>query len=270
MTSHNHDQPLLIFLHIPKTGGTTMWPILERLYGAEQVMRVNQEKRRGYSIYDAARDFLQEHAYDYSVVGGHFRSFAVHTATDRPCRFIAVLRHPVKRIISNYFFIKRKPHHWRRQRFEEIDNLEEGVELMQSNHQVRCLADLPKDVEVTEADLETAKRNVAQHFAGIGLTERFDESLILFQQALGWSTPYYFATKNAAQERPQVPDDIMQTIRERNALDLALFDWVNQRMDEQIAAQGESFQSALRTLKRANRVQGWRHQFHQFRSRLGV
>jgi hypothetical protein len=268
--AQQNGKPLIIFFHIGKNGGTTLWAVLQRLYGKGRVLRVLEDDQGGqYNVYRQVEHILRETPHKYDVIGGHLGRIGVHEALNtRPYTYITLLRNPISRTISLFFYAKRAAHHWRYERMNEIEDLKAGLLQLPANHQVRCLADLPKGTDVTEADLETAKRNIDQKFAAVGLTERFDESLILFQQALGWPTPYYFKVKNAAQERARVPDDILSLIKERNALDMALIEWMNQRMDAQIAAQGESFQSGLRALQRTNRVQGWRHQFHELRGKL--
>jgi hypothetical protein len=60
------------------------------------------------------------------------------------------------------------------------------------NEQVRRIAGVPPEKgPCTEATLEKALEHLRTDFAVSGLTERFDESLILMKRRLGWSKyPY--------------------------------------------------------------------------------
>jgi hypothetical protein len=47
--------------------------------------------------------------------------------------------------------------------------------------------------------LDIAKRNLASHFAVIGITEEFDRSLILMKRRLAWRHPFY-TSQNVSRE----------------------------------------------------------------------
>ena len=60
----------------------------------------------------------------------------------------------------------------------------------------------------------------------VGLTERFDESFILLRHAMGWRLPMYMSVNAAGDsESPSVDEDAIAAIRERNRLDLELYDF---------------------------------------------
>ena len=74
--------------------------------------------------------------------------------------------------------------------------------------------------ELDASALALAKRNL-DGFIAVGLTERFDESLIMIRRALGWRLPAYMSTNAALSGQPGDPDDGAATaIRERNLFDL--------------------------------------------------
>ena len=41
--------------------------------------------------------------------------------------------------------------------------------------------------------LERAKRHIEERFSFVGITERFDESLVLLRRTFAWKPPYYVA-----------------------------------------------------------------------------
>jgi hypothetical protein len=111
--------------------------------------------------------------------------------------------------------------------------------------------------------LERAKTNIDEHFAVAGVTERFDETLLLMKRRLDWPRPPYYVTsrvgkKNASAgqsptQRESMDPDVRAVIAEANALDLDLYAYVRDRFENDVAAEGASFQDDVRAFQDANR-----------------
>jgi hypothetical protein len=113
------------------------------------------------------------------------------------------------------------------------------------------------DKDPDSGTLEVAKGNLEQCLE-VGLTERFDESLMLFRRRLGWSMPFYLS-KNAA-PRPTPSEDVSvatrSSIKERNRIDAELYRFATELFEDAIRAEGPLFRgevAAFRTLNRAAR-----------------
>jgi len=125
---------------------------------------------------------------------------------------------------------------------------------------------------MTQTDLDKAIANLDRDFLVTGLLERFDESLILMRQQLGWKIPVY-VRENVTQKgaKPEVSDADLDVIREQNQFDIALYEHAWARFDEAIARSPQRFAEDLARLKRANRRYAvyqqlnWKH----LRPRLG-
>jgi hypothetical protein len=129
----------------------------------------------------------------------------------------------------------RHHHDARRRSLEEY--LASGLAQEMNNSQTRALVgmvEVPYGTNPPEL-LEQAKRNVEQWFSAVGLTERFDESLILFKQAFGWNKLHYVRA-NVASRREQPSDEAMRMIEEMNQLDIELYRWAEQRFQAIIDA----------------------------------
>ena len=85
--------------------------------------------------------------------------------------------------------------------------------------------------------MEIAKKNIEQHFSVVGLMERFDESLMLLKQHLGWKIPFY-QPQNVNKKRPQEEADreVIKVIERTNELDLLLYEYVKERFEQQVEA----------------------------------
>jgi hypothetical protein len=112
-----------------------------------------------------------------------------------------------------------------------------------------------RNEERPEETLARAKANLRRHFAVAGLTERFDESLVLMARQLDWPGPLFYRRANVTSNRPraeEIDPDIRARFEERNQLDRQLYCYVAQRLDAQIEKAGARFQWDLRLLQARN------------------
>jgi hypothetical protein len=104
--------PIFVFLHIPKTAGTTMRGLFNEIFGPYfHLFAVEQETKRDEN---GLRPFQLPGYFDnVMLIAGHFhRTHAVVRAiTGRRIVFISVMRDPVKRVVSHYDYLRRMPHH---------------------------------------------------------------------------------------------------------------------------------------------------------------
>jgi Sulfotransferase family len=103
MMSAARSQPLIIFLHLPKTGGTTLARIIDRQYDSSSILPLYE------SMFGNELSALpQNHLDRLRIVMGHLY-FGVHAFAARPCMYITILREPIDRVISHYYFVRHDP-----------------------------------------------------------------------------------------------------------------------------------------------------------------
>jgi hypothetical protein len=103
---------LLIFFQIPKTGGTTMKAILAHCLQDQHFdMGFDEEPPDTalwvYSTARIAKKFHQlpiERQRAVRCVMGEHVTYDINTIIDRPSKFFTILRHPVDRVISQFFY----------------------------------------------------------------------------------------------------------------------------------------------------------------------
>jgi len=96
--------PLLFFIHIPKTAGSSIHQILHREYG----------KRLGIFYDLTPREWemtLARPDHGFDCIFGHYW-FGPHARSARPYEYATLMRHPVEAILSYYFYIAHHPSHW--------------------------------------------------------------------------------------------------------------------------------------------------------------
>lgn len=251
IVSSNTSKELLIYLHIPKAGGTTLNGVINQQYARNKLFRFD-----GINNHQLFTDLPSTEQNKIQLLRGHF-AFGLHQFVSRPCTYFTVLRHPVKRVISQYYYIRNNPHNPQSQLLQSISLeeyiLKEGKNLC--NQQTNMISGLstPKNCSDIEM-LKMAQNNLDRYFTVVGITERFDETLLMLRQKLGWKMPYY-VKQNTAKNFSQVKSISQSTINlieEYGSLDLQLYERAKRKLQEQINLQGELFQKELNKQKKVN------------------
>jgi hypothetical protein len=252
----------LLFMHQMKSGGVTLRRIIEDQYNQKKIYRIDGKRFR-----KSVESFIDLPAHErkqFQVITGHM-FFGLHRFVRRPCKYITMLRHPIDRVISLYYYQLRPQHKFHiPPSMSLIDYLEQGVAVNADNGMTRFIAgkdstDVPYGQCANEL-LDRAVANVKDHFLAIGLTERFDESLVLFKRALKWEKmPYYHNKLNINPLKPQhiqLTNEALAAIKKYNRLDLQLYEYADRWFEALISQQDSSFQQELQMLYRSNQKIG--------------
>lgn len=275
----------LVFVHVPKTAGTTLKRVFAREYGHESLFKTLPEEDLEGTV-ARFRDLDHEDRSRVRLIQGHM-PFGIHQVLGEPVQYVTMLRNPVDRVVSHYYYARRLPEHYLHDAIRAGMTLKEyvttaggGLSLELDNGQTRSIAGAPHHLlEVgacTEEMLELAKQNLDRHFGAVGLLERFDESLLVFRRAFGWGIPFY-VRRNVTRNRPRVREidaDTLAVIEDHNRLDMELYRYATQRLDDRIRQLGPGFQLELRSFEALNRLYNWirpaRDRWLGFRARIGV
>jgi hypothetical protein len=250
----------VIFLHIPKSAGSTLNEIIWRQYSS----------RHTFSIYESGKfhelnQLPEVRKQEIKLINGHVE-FGIHQFLPQPSTYITLLRDPIERAISHYYYVLRTPkHHLYKIVTSKEMGLEEyiksGITKELDNGQTRLLAgpqfNSGVDVEFghcTSELLEQAKRNLSTYFKVVGLTEEFDRTLLLLKRTFGWKDIFYLA-RNVSQKRPsrqEIPAAALRAIEAQHQFDLELYHAAAAAFRQQIAEQDATFHQELRVFKVLN------------------
>jgi hypothetical protein len=260
-TTTTRNDPTIIFLHIGKTAGSTMRQVLRRQFSPSQVMVVrspvrNPRRLRREDTLEHFASLPEAERLRPRLILGH-TIFGLHELVPRPSTYITLLRDPVALVQSQYHYVRRTPGHWlydtaRSMSLEEY--IRSGVSLEMDNSQTRALSgDVSTEYgRCTPEMLATATQHIEERFTLVGMTERFDETLVLLGSAFGWSRLAYVRANVApGRQRRDLPAETRRLIEVRNELDMNLYA-LNARRFEQTVDEAPWFEDRLRRLRRNN------------------
>ena len=268
MPRHDHRQvadvqPTVIFLHIGKTAGSTMRQVLRRQFPSSEIMVVRspirdpRRLRREDTLAYFANLPEQERMRPRLILGHTI--FGLHEFVPRPSTYITLLRDPLSLVVSQYGYVRRTPGHWLHQTALQMsleEYVQSGVSLEMDNSQTRAISgDVSTEFgHCSREMLDAAARHIAESFTFVGLTERFDETLVLLGEAFGWSRLAYVRVNVAPiRERQVLPSETTAMIRGQNVLDQELYDRTADAFQRSMEVY-PSFDHDLRRLRRRNSV----------------
>jgi len=240
------DQEALIFLHIPKTAGTTLNRIIEWQYSPLSIFTIDPLGIRATP--ERFETFSEQRRRKLRVVRGHM-VYGIHEFLPQGATYITMLRDPVARLLSAYSFALRRPlNPMRRKLKRERLGVEAFVRLTpnRQNLQCRVLAGV-KDVTCDQRVLDIAKENITKSFSVVGLCERFEESLILVAKAFGWEIPYY-ENRKVSKVRPALEPSVVNMIQEYNRFDMELYEFARKRFEDSLQKKEDVMRQALAAL----------------------
>lgn len=267
LRTHQSGGGPVIFLHVPKTAGTTLGHIIERQYPRGTVHEIEPETQQAQiaafkALPHAARAHIR-------LLRGHI-GYGLHEFLDGDATYITMLRHPVDRVLSHYYYVRAEIERGTAApgdhvtfddvaRMSLVDYVRHASSADIRNGQTRLIAggmtgwDAERD-EVDTSVLDVALRTLERDVRVIGLTERFDESVLLFKQALGWSTPFYVRANVTVGKpgRAQLAPEVVAAIEDANALDMRLYARAQELFQRAVDERGPAFQRELAQFKFLN------------------
>ena len=245
---------ICVFHHVPKTAGSALRAVLESNYPGKRYVNHYDGKKKSVAFY---RDWVRKLPRRGPLcVASHGAGFLVPVLVEKGADFraVTILRDPVERVVSTYYYVLTIPaeHTGRGRRVADVIRRDElslvdiydrfaGAAVHESDEradfqiffdfQTRSLLAPWEDVgdqrygePFDESALDRTRRRLAEHYE-VGVQERFGEAVRRFARVFGWRVPDDVATRriNVGRERPRAIDaTLRETILRHNRSDAAL------------------------------------------------
>lgn len=247
------DTAPLFFLHFPRTGGTTIDEIFFNNYPSDRILKIySREEFKKYAVIEE-KDFLP-----IRYITGHLLLTNTNPTQfyGKDVRAFTFLRDPVKRLYSEYVFLKT----WRNQHLhaylndnnisfsQYVTSAEKPLKYRGKNFMTRCISGDPLEYTDLGESLEKAKDNLKNSFMFFGLQERFMESLLLLSGPAALKNILHQKRNSlnyAAVTAPMTPGEA-ELAREYNAADMELYAWARELFDARVKEQGPEFRKSLK------------------------
>ena len=181
--------------------------------------------------------------------------FGLHEILPQPATYITILRDPIDRVMSAFYFMrgyKLHPRYWKFRR--ERWTLEDFVtRLPRDNVQCKFIAGAVYEQPCTAEICTKAKDNLLRHFGVVGLLERFEESLALMKLRFGWMLKNY-SSFNVTRTRPtkrELPKSTLDLIADRNRFDIELYQCAAKLFQDAVSKNAGEVSRIVRELEAA-------------------
>lgn len=249
-----------MFVHIPKTAGTTFVLTLSRHFKGK--------KRLPQYYHVPFKDFPKHQAHylnQFDLSYGHV-PFDPSLKIERGIDYFTFLRSPRERLLSSYRHIKGDGSHGLKNKINVADYtlkdfLKSGLLKRMDNVMVRYLSNnMDKEyMTVNEEDLKTAIKNFDTNFVVFGLTEYFDESLVLLADHMKWSPLYYIKENRSSYtiDKKELDEETETLILACNKFDEILYKHALDRFFKLMNGKKDALEKGLKELREGNKKRRW-------------
>lgn len=227
-------KPLLFFVHIPKTAGTSFRFMMNDLFQEEEIFPNKSEIKahKNYPPLNHLKQLPLARLEQLKLVNGHYTA-STYLTLPMHLQLLVFFRDPEKRVLSHIrHFQKQHPS-------RSLEEVFERDKARFTNTQIRIVADhliqhhgllkKPKD------EFQRLLSPVIKNLAFIGITDRFDESINLLRTQFNLPLPDSIKkNKTTSQEAPS--DTLMKAIEKSVEKELWLYEIVTEEFDRRIRA----------------------------------
>lgn len=223
--------PVLVHYHIRKTGGSTLNSMIQHCFLDSEIAHLALGYDPKYDdlslevCHDLLKAYPREQLDRIRYITGHLPY--VHDIFPG-AKYFTVIRNPVDRVISEYYFARQEGLHMPPLRDWVLS---EGPYV--DNYQVRILSQAGH-AQIDWGHLEVAKANIEEHFLAIAPLENMTELTLFIGMVYGWPLRGMLNEYKNKTTRFENPDRRLRgRIARINVYDLELYEWATDRFARQ-------------------------------------
>jgi len=228
--------PQLIFLHIPKTAGSSVNNILKFMTKIEnsQYLKIPivgytpaiKMVKGWLGAWQSAQNISQDTLNSAKIITGHF-PFGIHS--NKNANYFTLIRSPIDREISSFNYL------YQTAGLSKDDKLEKIAFSSIDNPQTRMIAGLTgmKKIQCDEETFQLALENLNKYFLIFGPTEETDEVLEALITELGWPSFEYFRANNTKIKLiTSINNDLKEKLKDYHSFDVKLHEYASKKWKE--------------------------------------
>ncbi len=236
MQYQNQKPDKVLFDHLPKCGGTTVEHYLRSHYLTKKTYMIDSQNPQ-YSM-QVFKSLPEAKRYDYDFVYGHLADGLldfVHPDTIS----LTIFRDPVDRIVSHYYYVKRKPNHYLHDMVTSKNlTLEEyaasGISVELRNWYVAHFLGIPigEAENRPEWSVTEALRIIKERYHIVGFLDDLETAMDSLGKKAGYRKRFQNSYRNKSAGRPRMSDidlSVLDTIKQVNFLDVELYSRLKNR-----------------------------------------
>lgn len=226
----------IVFMHIPKNGGTTLDSILDKNFSVNNTFNVKVIGNSELNISDLL-NLNEEELNNIKLLKGHV-PFGIHQKLRNQFNYITLLRNPIDRIVSYYYYVLSLPSHrlYGRVMKEKMSLYDFTSQINQgdvNNAQIRVISGIE---DTPENMLSKAIDNIDNNFSFVGLVEKYDESLLLLQELYKFKIPYYRSLNKTPKRSKldEIDKNTLVAIKDLNQGDIDLYSIMEKKFNKEL------------------------------------
>jgi len=220
------ERPRMVFMHIPKCAGGSLTDWLLKQYRKYEVFNCGHD--------GTIHDFIsmpQNKRDEINLLCGHVY-YGIHNQFSSPdeVQYITMLRNPVERTISQYWFMENKgkdfPFYKAIRSMPAEDFIRAGMNPFLHNPMTHMLSCSHRDNKSVKVDMLEAARDTLFKIGmeNIGFVDRFDSFLVNLCEMYGFTDQGY--ERRNVSKKGNTSDEMREAARDVSQLDIALYSYI--------------------------------------------
>ncbi len=228
---------IIYFLHIYKTGGTTLNDMLFKNYLSNEIVNLYIPYISTGQLGEIfkVRDNLQI-SKKAKIIYGHYAYGIHHKYSHLPYTYMCYVRDPFTRLVSTYYHLLRMDPNWQFQILSRLSprylSLESVIDNLPNQQCMFITGETPAVIEKDQVYYaKMAIDNMERDFSFIGLQEEFEESLQRLKKILKLRTTEY-SYKNLGTNKPENISNekqLREIVYEKSKADLLIYEYAKKR-----------------------------------------